>query len=330
MTALDQFNQSIADVFNKQKPPDRVVLLQIDLSKAFDMVNHEKLLNDLNQTTLLGPIKRWFNCYLLGRQSKVQFRLQTSSARNVRTGVPQGAVTSPILFNFYLTKIPTPPSNITLIQYADDISVYATGSNIFSLSASVTQFITSVEDYLTERDSIVTPEKSTVTLFTPDTKEFKIHPKVKMQGHKVRLDQNPKLLGVTFDTMFNFSAHVKNTVTKAKSKLNILKALAVSTWGQDKGTIVITYKSIIRSTLEYAAPVWIPSVCPSNWDKLESIQNQALRIASGCLLMSSSDHIHQECKVLPLKQHSQLLCKQYLAGSFLPIHPGNKILNNPH
>ena len=45
--------------------------------------------------------------------------------------------------------------------------------------------------------------------------------------------------------------------------------------------------------------------------------------------MSSSDHIHLECKVLPLKQHSQLLCKQYLATTFLPNHPGNKILNNP-
>ena len=207
--------------------------------------------------------------------------------------------------------------------------VYATGNNIAMMSANITQFITSVVDFLTERDLINSPEKSTVTLFTLNTKEYKIHPEVKIQGHTVRLEQNPKLLGVTFDTMFNFSTHIKNTVTKAKSKLNILKALAGSTWGQDKETIIITYKSIIRSTLEYAAPVWTPSVCPSNWERLESIQNQALRIASGCLLMSSSDHIHQECKVLPLKQHSQLLCKQYLAGTFLSNHPENKILNNP-
>lgn len=55
-------------------------------------------------------------------------------------------------------------------------------------------------------------------------------------------------LCVIFDTMFNFSAHVKNTVTK--SKINVLKALAGSTWGQDKETLFINYKSICRSMVE--------------------------------------------------------------------------------
>ena len=44
--------------------------------------------------------------------------------------------------------------------------------------------------------------------------------------------------------------------------------------------------------------------------------------------MSGTDHLHQECKILPIKEHSQLLCKQYLAGTFLPAHPGNKNLEN--
>ena len=96
VTALNEFNEAVADGFNMKKPPNRTVLLQIDLSKAFDMVNHEKLIKDLNQTTLPEATKRWFSCYLHGRQSRVSFRNTTSSARNVRTGVPQGAVTSPI------------------------------------------------------------------------------------------------------------------------------------------------------------------------------------------------------------------------------------------
>ena len=96
---------------------------------------------------------------------------------------------------------------------------------------------------------MVSPEKSTVTLFTPATAEAKIHPEVKVQGQPVKLDKTPKLLGVTYDTMFTFSNHIKNTVAKCKKKLNILKALAGSSWGQDKETLIITYKSIIRSTL---------------------------------------------------------------------------------
>ena len=85
----------------------------------------------------------------------------------------------------------------------------------------------------------MSPEKSTVTLFTPDTKEAKIHPEVKVQDKLVKLDKTPKLLGVTFDTMYSFSHHIKNTVSRAKKKINILKALAGTGWGQDKETLLI-------------------------------------------------------------------------------------------
>ena len=130
VSALCDFNEDIAAGFNKPKPPDRTLLLQIDLSKAFDMVSHEKLPSDLNKTTLPEYLKRWFATYLLGRQSKVTFRNATSTTRNVRTGVPQGAVTSPLLFNFYLSKLPLPPQGVKIIQYADDVSVYTSGHDL--------------------------------------------------------------------------------------------------------------------------------------------------------------------------------------------------------
>ena len=127
--------------------------------------------------------------------------------------------------------------------------------------------------------------------------------------------------------MFSFSTHIKNAVSKAKTRVNVLKALAGSSWGQDKETLLLTYKSICRSTLEYACPVWAPSISQSSWDRLQKVQNQALRVATGCLSMSSTDHLHEESKVLPIKAHSTLLTKQYLAGTFLPAHPGNKNLD---
>ena len=327
VTALNDFNQKISEGFNKRKPADRTVLLQIDLSKAFDMVSHEKLLTDLYRTTLPDSIKRWFNSYLHGRQSRVNFRDATSSTRNVKTGVPQGAVTSPILFNFYLSLLPLPPEGVYIVQYADDISVYTCGTNIQQLTNSINSYIKEVLSFLSERELEVSPSKSTVTLFTPDTHEALIHPKVEMEGTTVKLDRAPKLLGVTFDTMHSFSAHIKASVTKARGKVNILKALAGSAWGQDKETLILTYKSICRSTLEYGVPIWGPLISQTNWQKLQTVQNQALRTATGCLAMASHTHLHRECKVLPLKEHGDLLTKQFLAQCFLPSHPGNKQLN---
>ena len=216
----------------------------IDLSKAFVMVSHDKLIKDLDQSDLPPSLIRWFSTYLRGRQSTVSFRNELSSCRNVRAGVPQGAVTSPILFNFYLRNLPTPPDNVQVVQYADDISIYATGKPISGLTNAINYYIPSVIEFLEERELQVSPSKSTVTLFTPDTREAKIHPLGKMDRNLVPHEPNPKLLGVTFDTMYTFSKHVNITANKAKTKVNLMKHLAGSTWGQDLETLALTYKSI--------------------------------------------------------------------------------------
>ena len=329
VTALNVFNQAIANGFNQKKPADRTLLLQLDLSKAFDMVSHETLLNDLANSPLPDHLKRWFNCYLHGRKSKVSFRGATSSARNCRAGVPQGAVSSPILFNFYLSSIPAPPPGIEIVQYADDISIYISGTNIEAMSEKVNHYVPTLTAFLEERNLQVSAEKSTVTLFTPATAEAKTEPAIKVQNKPVKLDKAPKLLGLKFDTMYTFTPHIKDTIAKAKKRLNILKSLAGSTWGQDKNTILMTYKTICRSVLEYAVPIWSPVISDSNWIDLQAVQSQALRIATGCHKMSAIDHLHQESKVLPLKHHSDMLSKQFTAQFFHHNHPGNKFLHQP-
>ena len=329
VTALNQFNHKVADGFNQKKPAKRTLLLQIDLSKAFDMVSHEKLLEDILHSPLPGYLKRWLNAYLHGRQSRVSFRGATSAARNVRTGVPQGAVTSPVLFNFYLTNLPPPPPGIEIVQYADDISVYTSGVDLDAMAKVINEYVPTLTKFLADRELQVSPEKSTVTLFTPSTHEFNYEPKVDIQSKPVKLERTPKLLGVKFDTMFTFSHHIKDTINKAKSRLNILKSLAGSAWGQDKETILLTYKSVCRSVLEYGVPIWSPLISPTNWEKLQRIQNQAMRIATGCLKATSIDHLHQETKILPLETHGTMLTKQFTAQSFHQLHPGNKFLHLP-
>ena len=221
VTALNEFNTQVSEGFSKKRPPDRTVLLQLDLSKAFDMVNLDLLLNELNQSTLQPPLKRWFCSYLKGRQAQVHFRNSTSKFKNVRTGVPQGAVTSPVLFNFYLSNLPIPPKGVYVIQYADDISIYTSGTDIKAMTDKINSYAKEVADYLKERKLILSAEKSTVTLFTPDTKEFNIHPQVSINNTIVPLERNPKLLGVVFDTMHTFTPHVSNNINKAKSKINL-------------------------------------------------------------------------------------------------------------
>ena len=102
---------------------------------------------------------------------------------------------------------------------------------------------------------------------------------------------------------------MKHLKEKVNNRNNILKALAGTSWGKEKETLLTTYKAIGGSLINYAAPVWSPFVSQTNWDTLQPCQNTALRIATGCVKITDIDHLHTECKQMPVKEHCQMLGK---------------------
>ena len=83
-----------------------------------------------------------------------------------------------------------------------------------------------VPTLLRERELEFSAEKSTVMLFTPASSEAGVHPQVLVDDKLVKLEKEPKLLVVVFDTMYTFGKHAKQTMAKGKSRINILKQLA--------------------------------------------------------------------------------------------------------
>ena len=76
---------------------------------------------------------------------------------------------------------------------------------------------------------------------------------------------------------------------------------------------MVTFKSLIGSLFTFAAPVWFPNAGQSSISKLQTIQNSALRIATGCVRMTPIDHLHTESKTLKVEEHLNMLCSQFLA-----------------
>jgi hypothetical protein len=120
-----------------------------------------------------------------------------------------------------------------------------------------------------------------VTLFTPWTKQVNHHPDVSIDGVRIPLCRSPKILGVTFDSMFTFREHILVIAAKATQRISILKAVCRSTWGHNKETLLITYKALVESVFSYAASVWYPNHKPTNVDKLQFIQNTAMHLITG-------------------------------------------------
>ena len=168
----------------------------------------------------------------------------------------QGGVLSPALFNYYPI---TPPPNITLIKYADDITIYTSGPVVADLINGLNIYLSQVLNYINNKKLTVSATKSTVTLFTPDTYEHHLHPQVKLADQVLPLEKNPRMLGVTLDIHLTFTQHCSNIAVQLQQRNNVLKTQAGSTRGCDKETLLTTYQAIGRSILSYCCPVWTPS-----------------------------------------------------------------------
>ena len=169
----------------------------------------------------------------------------------------------------------------------------------------------------------VAAAKSSVTLFTPWTKEYGRLPQASVGAEPIPQDNNPKLLGVVLDPMWTFSAHASYTAKKASSRLSVLRALADSSFGHDKECLTLTFKSIIRPFFDYAAPIVYPNYSDTSIERLQLVQNKCLRLITGCHKAASIDHLHSESLVLPVKSHLHLLSSQYLARALNPSNPSH-------
>ena len=319
-SALLQLSTDIETGFNQRKPPHHTVCVAIDLTAAFDTVSHNTLISKIARSSLPPAIIRWLSCYLRGRQAATSFRGTKSSMRIVRTGVPQGSKLSPSLFNYYIADMPRPTPPIKRVCYADDITVWATGPKIPQLESNINSYLREVSIYLKDNSLLISAPKSTVTLFTPDKHQFQMHPDITLEDTQLPLERSPKLLGVIMDPSLSFHKHCNYVSDRIDKRNNILKALAGSSWGQDKETLRLTYNALGKSIASYAAPVWSTNASDSSFRKIQTAQNAALGTATGAHKMASIDHLHQESLTLRVKDHSDMLSAQYLVNCLEKDH----------
>ena len=324
VTALQDITGHIRDGLNKKKPVDRTVMVAIDLSRAFDTVNHELLIQDVLLLPLNNRIKRFIAAYLRGRQTFVEFRGAKSSYRKMKQGVLQGGVLSPTLFNLYMKDMPTPSNNICLVTYADDSTGLNSGPKIEPLCEELNEYLDVLNSWFTSRNLFISPSKSSATLFTTFSNEASLDLPIFINGEKVPTKKDPVILGVTLDPLLSFKTHTTKLKDKVNKRNNVLKALAGSSWGKEKETLLTTFKATSQSLLNYCAPIWSPGLSDTNWRELQAAQNSALRTATGCVKMTDQDHLHTETKTMPVESHCNMLTKQFCLATYRPDHPNHK------
>lgn len=118
-TALTTFHETLAHYTAKRK---QCYVILVDVSKAFDNVWHERLQYKTAHLQLPITTIKFLNNFLTNREAKIKIGNYIGPPIPLRAGVPQGSVLSPTLYFIYTNDIPTPATDCTYIQYADDIT----------------------------------------------------------------------------------------------------------------------------------------------------------------------------------------------------------------
>ena len=120
----------------------------MDLSKAFDTLDHTILLSKSSYYGIGGNELNWFSSYLSDRQQYVEINGVSSTLLSLKTGVPQGSILGPLLFLIYMNDIPQASSHFKFILYADDTTLFSTIQLQFASDTDINQELIRVHDWL--------------------------------------------------------------------------------------------------------------------------------------------------------------------------------------
>lgn len=268
--------QKIQETFARKK---KIICLFFDISQAFDKVWHDGLLKKIIDIKLPNYIIFWLANYLEGRSFCVKIEEYRTCYYPIKSGVPQGAVLSPLLFSLYINDVPIQNNknkNYSLL-FADDLATYFIYKKTGNINKLIKSYIKKLENWLNLWRLNIQSKKCNYMVFNKNNnRKFNEDFTIEMYNETIPACENFKFLGITFDQGLTFREHVNTIKKKCVNRLNLLKIISNRKWKLDKKTLKIVYIALIRSIFDYSSTI-IQTLCTSTAKCLQVIQNQAIR-----------------------------------------------------
>lgn len=278
------------------------ILVLLDLSAAFDTIDHEILLSRLeNLIGIKGKALNWFRSYLRDRHQYVYLNNESSYRSRVKYGVPQGSILGPLLFTLYILPLGKiiRKHNINFHCYADDTQIYISAKPNEDLCFSkLTDCIKEIKNWMTLNFLLLNPDKTEVLLLGPNIeKNRNDNPVVNIDGHLVIPAKTVRNLGVVFDSVLSYDAHVCSIVKTSFFHLrNIAKLRSILSQGDAEKLV----HAFITSRLDYCNSLLAGS--PGKLlHKLQLVQNAAARVLTRTRKFDHISPILSSLHWLPVK-----------------------------
>ena len=299
-TALVRVQNDIICAVGQQKA---VLLVLLDLSAAFDTVNHQLLIKTLQQLGIRGTMLHWFSTYLLGRLQRIKVNGVTSQPKLLDCGVPQGSVLGPILFTIYTASLGQllRQLDVQYHLYADDSQLWV----IFKppeLDTAIGQMekcIASVQKWMLSHELKMNDDKTEfLVISSKSIARGIVSPTLHIGDHQVVATSTARNIGVMMDSKASMEAHV---LSVCKSSFVHIRNLSRIKKFLDSSSLERLVHAFITTKLDYCNSLLCGA--PSTLiNKLQRIQNIVARLITGHGRCEHITPVLKSLHWLPVKQ----------------------------
>ena len=295
-----------------------------DFAKAFDTISHSGILRILNKLRCPVTIGNWITSYLKERCFKICDGNNTSSERNIKSGVPQGGCLSALLFALFINdlgkKLKKLSPKLNFALFADDVSVWCSHSRISSINKTLQKATNIIKRFADNKGLRLNVDKCSYLViarnFNRPSYLFSSNLHLTINNSQIKKTEYPTLLGITLDSGLTFKEHFKNIKIKCESKINLLKILSSKIYCINPKYLLTIYKALVLSLIQYSM---LPYAITSNKIKkdLQVIQNRAIRVIFKLNKRTSKKILQSVSNIEPLENRLKKLMINFINKSAL-------------
>ena len=291
-------NYSVNYILRNLEKKNHIIGIFIDSSKAFDTIDHQKLLVKLENYGIRGNCLNLIKSYLCERKQYTDFQNTHSDHCTIRYGVPQGSVLGPLLFLLYINDITNASSLGHFVLFADDTNIFVVGKDEEEVYDNANKVLRSVNDYMASNLLHINLSKSVYMLFRPGrysscarVREYGSEKSLTLSGTELSRVDQVRFLGVIIDNELTWEQHIEQLRTKLSSSIAVIKRIMKYI---PKSEYKKLYDSLFKSHLSYCISSW-GGVSPYKLAKLFTLQKRCVRLLFGTKPTFDQGEYYETC-----------------------------------
>ena len=229
-------------------------IIFLDLSKAFDLINHSLLIDKLKLYNFDSSAINWFTSYLKDRKQFVSFKNCNSSMLSIKSGVPQGSILGPLLFLLYINDLHLEVEHCHTNTYADDSTLLFSSPDISIVNQTINDDLSKVHTWCNQNHMIINTNKSKAMVIPPKKNlSLPTSFSVIYNNASLSFSEVEKSLGLIIDSTLSWTSHCQHLHAKVSSNLAALRHIAKYL---DVSTKKLFYFSYIQPFFDTCCNIW--------------------------------------------------------------------------